>query len=291
MSEPILLDAASGQLVKAVEDNCIALFHQMASVLGGEVEHLGGFGRHTSFPHHPTFKGAWQSRLSPDMADVAIDDTIAWFKRRNVPSFYWWTDASTLPDDLGHRLMLRGFVCRETPGGILRYDIPSTAQGSPVMVADMRQLDESILTRVPDGFRVSEVSSESDLGAFAQVVEAVYPQQPEAARGWADATRHAGIGSVPWKLYIGWLGDEAVATNIVVEGGGIVSLWVIATMPHVRRKGIGSAITLAPLFDWRTKGYQYAGLFASAEGAPVYERIGFERTGTCINRYLWRAQG
>lgn len=291
MSTAILTGASPKQRVQAVEDNIVALFGQMASALGGEVEHLGGFGRHNSFPHHPTFKGAWQSRLSADMADVAIDDTIAWFKRRNVPAFYWWTDANTMPDDLGHRLMLRGFKCRETPGGILRYDIASTAQGSPVMVADMHRLDEAILTRVPEGFRVSEVSSESDLSAFARVVEAVYPEQPEAAWGWADATRHAGLRSAPWKLYVGWLGDEAVATNIVVEGGGIVSLWVIATMPHMRRKGIGSAITIAPLLEWRAKGYQYAGLFASPEGAPVYERIGFQRTGTCINRYLWRAQG
>lgn len=291
MSTAILTDATPKQLVQAVEDNVVALFGQMASSLGGEIEHLGGFGRHATFPAHPTFKGAWRSRLGNDMADLAIEDTIAWFKRRNVPSFYWWTDANTTPDDIGHRLIAKGFICREVPGGILRYDVPAVAQGSPVMVADIRQFDPAILQRPPQDFRVTEVASEADLTAFAQVVEAVYPGQPEAAQGWSDATRYAGIGSAPWKLYIGWLGDEAVATNIVVEGGGIVSLWVIATMPHVRRKGIGSAITIAPLLDWQAKGYQYAGLFASPEGAPVYERIGFQHTGTRINRYLWRNQG
>jgi ribosomal protein S18 acetylase RimI-like enzyme len=79
-----------------------------------------------------------------------------------------------------------------------------------------------------------------------------------------------------------------VACNIVVEGGGIASVWGIATLPETRRKGIGAAITLGPLLDSRAAGYRYAGLFATELGAPVYERIGFRHTGTRINRYMWR---
>jgi hypothetical protein len=37
-------------------------------------------------------------------------------------------------------------------------------------------------------------------------------------------------------------------------------------------------------------GYNYAVLFSTEMGAPVYERIGFHMTDVPINRYVWRNQ-
>jgi hypothetical protein len=287
---PILIEADAARQAQALEDNCVALFRQFAATLDGELVQTAAGGRHLAFPASPAFKGAWRSRLTAENADAAIDETVAWFKARSAPYFHWWTHAGTTPDDLGHRLVAHGFSSRYTDEG-LDPDLPSVEQGSPVMVADMRQFDESLLERTPTGFRVTPARSEADLDAFCAAVDAVYPEMPDVSRAWTDATRHAGIERAPWKLYIGWLGDEPVATNVVTEGGGIVGLWVINTVPSHRRRGIGAAITIAPLLEWRDKGYRYAGLFASDEGALLYERIGFAYTGTRINRLLWRNEG
>jgi GNAT superfamily N-acetyltransferase len=144
---------------------------------------------------------------------------------------------------------------------------------------------------MPPGFTVRPALTGAALDDFCAVVDAVYPDAPDVSRAWTDATRRAGIEDAPWRLYVGRLDGQPVATNIVTVGGGILGLWVIDTVPSQRRKGFGAAVTLAPLLEWREKGYRYAGLFASDEGALLYEHIGFTYTGTRINRLLWRNEG
>lgn len=275
------------QLAQAYEDNMAALFRQFAAVLGGDIEEGDFGGRHCTFPDHLTFKSGWNSRLSPEQADDVIAETVAWFRARGETSFGWWTHGGTTPDDIGFRLLEHGFEPMHPRGG-LDPAIPSTAQGAPVMGIDLRRIDDSVLDKTPPGFHIERVETEADLAAFVRIVDAYFPRPPSIAEAWAAATRHVGAANTPWKLYLGWLDDEPVATNVVSEGGGSVGVWNIATLEQHRGKGIGAAITVAPLLESRALGYRYAGLFASPLGAPVYERLGFQFTGTKLNRYVWR---
>lgn len=290
MTERLTHDMTRLQLAQALEDNYISMFRSFAALLDGDIEETAAGGRHYAFPNLPTFKSAWGTRLTADTVDAAIDETIAWFKARNAPYFNWWTHEGTTPDDLGNRLVARGFLSTEVDGG-LDPAIPSTAQGSPVMVADMWALDYTVTAKAPSGFRITTVKTEADLAAFQDIALAIYPERPNVGESWVSATRYGGVDIVPWTLYIGWLDDEPVATNIIVAGGGIVSLWVVATHEAHRRKGIGAAITIDPLREWVAQGYRYAGLFASSMGEPVYARVGFTATGTRINRLSWRNDG
>jgi GNAT superfamily N-acetyltransferase len=109
------------------------------------------------------------------------------------------------------------------------------------------------------------------------------------AEGWVQSTHEFGIGKTPWRLVLGRLNGQPVASNIVLNGAGVVGLYGIAVTPSERGKGIGAAITLKPILDERDRGgYQYAVLFASLMGAFVYARIGFQLVEVRINRYLWR---
>lgn len=91
-------------------------------------------------------------------------------------------------------------------------------------------------------------------------------------------------------MYVGYLNDEAVATNMLFNGGGVASVYAVATLPSARGQGIGAAITLKPLLKAREMGYGYAVLFSTEMGVGVYERIGFKLTSARINRYLWQNQ-
>lgn len=75
---------------------------------------------------------------------------------------------------------------------------------------------------------------------------------------------------------------------MLFNGAGVVSVYAVATLPAVRGRGIGAAITLKPLLLARDQGYRHGILFSSEMGVPVYERIGFRLTDVRINRYLWR---
>lgn len=284
LTEPHLTGA---QLDRAFEECACDLFRQFAATLGGELDESSQGGRHLSFPSHMMFKSAWRTRLTADTADAYIAETIDWFRSRNVDDFGWWTHAGTAPDDLGHRLVAHGFE-QLSRKSVLDPNVPSTAQGAPVMAADLSTIDESVLNKVPSGFRIERATSEADLQAFQHIISVGFSTAPQVGAAWSDATRHVGADRTPWRLYLGWLDGEPVATNVVTEGGGIVGVWNIATLAAHRGKGLGAAITVAPLLEARAKGYRYAGLFASALGAPVYERLGFQFTGTRLNRFAWK---
>jgi ribosomal protein S18 acetylase RimI-like enzyme len=273
----------------AATDNLVALFGMMARLEGGEIEAMPALGRHHSFPTNPMFKGVWRTRLTDADVEAAIDETIAWYRARNAPYFFWWTDNDTTPRDLGSRLMTRGFLSMEGAQQELSKGIVQTEAGAPVMVMSLADADPSILARVPEGFRIVEVSSSAQLLDFKKVFVDTYEIPEWAGQAWVDATTAFGVGKSPWRMFVGYLGGEPVASNMLVIGGGVASVYAVATVPSAQGRGIGAAITLMPLLDARAQGQAHAVLFSSEEGFPVYRRLGFEDTGMKINRYLWRA--
>lgn len=291
MNDFILTDPNDDELRDAAMANLHALFRAMAGRLsGGELEEHGHLSRHLTFPNNPMFKGVWATRLEPDQVDAAIDETIAWFKARQAPFFFWWTGPGTRPEDLGTRLEARGLLSMEQTMAELTPGMLQTAAGAPVMAADLSQVDEGLMDRTPPGFVIEEVADPRGLRDWKEVVVATYELPEFAGQAWVDAVMALGFGNTPWRMVLGRLDGEAVASNMLFVGGGVASILAVATLPKAQRKGIGAAISLKPLLDARAGGVRFATLWSTEEGLPVYRRIGFRATGARINRYLWRNQ-
>jgi GNAT superfamily N-acetyltransferase len=288
-TETILINPNSADLEAAVEENLFALFRAMTTILpDSELVETDQLSYHLSFPSNPMFKGVWRTHLLASQVDDVIDQTLAWFKARNAPFVFWWTGPGTTPADLGERLMARGLLSMEGQMEELAPGIKQTEAGAPGMVADLSQMNEAVLTQVPPGFTIEVVQDEAALYDFKRVFIDSYEIPEWAAQAWVDATLKAGFGRTPWKMYVGYLNGEAVATNMLFNGGGVASVYAVATVPSARGKGIGAAITLKPLLEAREMGYRFAGLFSTEMGVRVYERIGFKLTNARINRYLWQ---
>jgi ribosomal protein S18 acetylase RimI-like enzyme len=282
-------DAETRRLGIAATDNLVALFGMMARLEGGEVEETPALGRHHSFPTNPMFKGVWRTRLADGDVEAAIDETIAWFKARNAPYFFWWTDDETRPADLGDRLMARGFISMEGAEQELAKGIVQTEDGAPVMAMSLADADPGWLSRTPPNFRIEPVDTPARLLDFKKVFVDTYQIPEWAGQAWVDATTAFRVGKSPWRMVVGYLEGQPVASNMLVIGGGVASVYAVATTPAAQRQGIGAAITLKPLLDARDEGQTHAVLFSSEPGHPVYRRIGFADTGMRINRYMWRA--
>ena len=288
-TDHILTHATDRELGLAVFENLHALFRAMATGLEGEVDESESLSRHISFPTNPMFKGVWSARLASDTADSAIEETIAWFKQHNAPYFFWWTGPQTTPADLPQRLQTHGLIDMAEQQKELAAGIKQTELGAPCMVAELGKMNESVLNKIPKEFQIREVSTESDLYDFKKVFVETYQIPEWAGQAWVDATLKIGIGKTPWRMFVGYLNGNSVATNMLFNGGGVASVYAVATIPSAQGKGIGAAITLKPLLEARDKdGYKYGVLFSTEMGIKVYERIGFRLTDVRINRYLWR---
>ena len=288
-TEKILIEATDRELGLAVFQNLYALFRSMAGALGGELAEGNNPSRHFSFPTNPMFKGAWNARLTNENADQAIEETIEWFKAHDAPFFFWWTGPESTPADLPQRLQAHGLIDMAEQQKELAAGIKQTELGAPCMVAELSKMNEAVLTKTPAGFVIKEVQNESHLYDFKKVFVGTYEIPEWAGQAWVDATLKIGIGKTPWRMFVGYLNGNSVATNMLFNGGGVASVYAVATVPSAQGKGIGAAITLKPLLEARDKdGYKYGVLFSTEMGIKVYERIGFRLTDVRINRYLWR---
>jgi GNAT superfamily N-acetyltransferase len=289
-SDAPLVEATDAQLGVAVEHNLHELFRAMARGLQGAVcEETPALCRHLAFPTNPMFKGVWQTKLREQDADRAIDETIAWFQDRGAPYFFWWMGPTSSPGDLGRRLTKRGLLDMAEQQQALASGIIQAEAGAPCMALELAHANEALPTAVPHDFVIDEVRSEADLADFKAVFVESYGIPEFAGQGWVDATQTIGIGQTAWRMFVGRLAGRPVATNMLFCGGGVASVYAVATLPQARGKGIGAAVTLAPLLEARQQGYRHAVLFSTEMGVRVYERIGFRCVPGRINRYLWRA--
>ena len=239
-----------------VEANLFALFRAMVDVCGGELLASPTGCRHLAPLPNPLFAGAWAT--APDPTPDQLAETIAWFDARGCPAWFWWQP-----------------TFEAAPHGLTEPEPGGTA----VMEADVAALDPTL----PLGVAVDEVLTDADAEAFVDVLVAAYRAPPAYPRSWIDATRRAGFGRAPWRLWLAREHGVPVATNITFDGAGVVGLFAVGTVPKARGRGLGGAVTVAPLL---AEGSRRAVLFASPDGERLYERLGFLRTGQRIRRHL-----
>ncbi|WP_141620414.1 GNAT family N-acetyltransferase [Myxococcus sp. AB036A] len=209
-----------------------------------------------------TFNVVCRARLERHEADARIAAAVSHFRDKAFP-FAWWVGPDAAPEDLDARLSAHGLVNAEQELG---------------MSMDLSRLPG--LTR-PSGLSIRRAEDEHTLADFARVVAANWePADPHVLDFYARTAHVALAPDSPIRFFVGYLDGEAVAASECHHAWGVAGLYSVATVRHARRRGIGAALTLAPLLDAREAGYRTATLQASAQGQGVYSRLGFVPQGT-----------
>jgi ribosomal protein S18 acetylase RimI-like enzyme len=208
-----------------------------------------------------TFNVVCRTRLRERDADAGIDAAVEHFRAVSRP-FAWWVGPGALPEDLDARLTARGLKRAEQEAG---------------MAADLSRLPALTL---PAGLVIRRVSTEREMADFARILAHNWePMDPNVVDFYTRTARAALAPDSPIRCYVGYLDGVPVATSECHLAHGVAGLYSVATLKAARRRGIGGALTLAPLLDAREAGYRTATLQASAEGEGVYARLGFEARG------------
>lgn len=204
------------------------------------------------------------ARFAPADADRRIREISAAYAARGT-GFLWWLAPFHTPDDLGERLLRAG----------LRFE--GTA---PAMAIDLEALPRH--EAIPPGLEIVPVLDEATLREFVAVLAAEMGV-PDGAPNPAARHHAALLQTIPLTLasepvplrYLGRIDGRPVASSRISIGGGVAGLYAVATLPDVRGRGIGRAMTLAALDAGRALGYRIGVLQASDSGLPVYRRLGF----------------
>jgi hypothetical protein len=152
------------------------------------------------------------------------------------------------------------------------------AESEVAMAADLDALP--LVDLLPRGLHIEPVRTAEQVRQFATILAPSQTPPDLAVLEFYEMVSPLLLApGCPLRLYVGYIGLDAVATAEVTIGGGVVGLYNISTLETHRRQGIGSAITVRPLLDARAGGYKTAILQASPAGQGVYTRLGFRATG------------
>lgn len=261
-------DFSAAALAQAIADNGAEFLLGMGRAGGGEERDdrlrwiIGG----SPIDYHNAVVAA---RL--DAADVSAEvaASIACMQRHLVPGS-WHVGPGMTPPDLDQRLVDHGFCYAGDDIG-MAVDLSALRPEPP-----------------PPGLAIGRVTTPGDLADWVGTLGKGFGEGPAEA-GWVGMIfARLGLSNPHWRHYLGRLDGVPVATATLFLGAGVAGIYFVFTVPETRSRGIGGAMTLAPLLEARALGFRIGVLGASLMGEPVYRRLGF-RDYCRIGLFEWQA--
>ncbi len=269
--DDVLTDLSAPALIRAIKSNLLEFFcylHRSAQT-DSYADRL--LIRWRTRLYHPWFNGVLALQLPSDEYRQHIEHAITYFKSHGVSTFTWWLDPDLPIADWQRYLLPYGF----------RYD-----HNTPGMAVDLQMLRED--TGAPSTLKIVPVENQADLKTWAHVFINGY----ELPAAWEEAFLDlmTGIGlDQPVRNYLGYLDGEPVATSNLFLAAGVAGIQCVATLPKARGRGIGAALTLAPLLEARVMGYRAGILQSSDMGFKVYQRLGFQKLCD-VDNFYWTSE-
>ncbi len=222
----------------------------LGSSLSGEV--VESHGLHIASCGFParTFNLAW---LKPPFGELegSIRRATEYFGARKLP----------------FRFMVRSQFEAECAEGLRAAGLHEAARVPGMVLAPIR---DGAVPR--DDLSVREVRGDEDLVRYQETAFAGFGFPATSGRLFLTG-RLLAMPNV--RLYLGLVEGRPVCTSALCATGPVAGIYWVATLPDLRGRGLGEAITWSAVRGGIQLGCGFASLQASALGRPVYARMGF----------------
>ena len=260
-------DTSSAGMAAAIEANIVETSSLFGRVPGTELHDEDPDLRFyvTAGVPSPLFNHVYLTRLPQEDPDARIGEIRHHYAARRLP-FMWSVGPFSRPSDLGSRLESHGL---------------RRAEQLPGMAADLQALNEGIPP--PTGLTIERVGDAEVLREYVEVARVGFEMPEFVTEALFEACSVLGLAEEnPFGHYVGRLGGEVLATASLSLAAGVAGIFNVVTLPKARRRGMGTALTLAALRDARERGYRVGILQSSAMALGAYRRLGFEQYSTYL---------
>jgi GNAT superfamily N-acetyltransferase len=207
--------------------------------------------------------------LPSEGLDDLIEGALAHFRGLNIRRLSWVGREGVPHAEMKRTLLAHGLTFRETYATEMAVDLSSLPE-------DLPELPGLRIAPVVDGFSLKQWIHIASIG---------FRIGEEFEEAWYELFADA-IYDQRFRTYLALLDGKPVGTSQLFVSEGVAGIYNVTCIPEARGRGIGSAVTLAPLLEARKLGYRIGTLQASKQGYSVYRRLGFQDFGN-LSVFLW----
>jgi len=202
------------------------------------------------------------SQLPEDKIENLFEEAMLRFAELNVTRASWLIEENARAENIKNQLVARGLKLRDA--------------FAVEMAADLGALPNNLL--LPDGLSIIQVKNRATLKQWIHVASRGFGVAEKDENAWCDLFDKV-VFAPPFHTYLAVLNGKPVATAQLFTHEGVAGIYNISCLPEERGRGIGTAVTMAPLLEAHKLGYRVGILQASQLGLKVYTKLGFQEYG------------
>ena len=268
----ILKNPNQSKIEHAIEFNLYKLVRSMSTIDLEDMvyEETDEFFRYSTGIPFFLFNAVIESHIPSEVVIQKIKENITFFEKRQVP-FLWVIGPSSSPKNMGELLIKNGFALDKQPG--MAYNLK-------ILDAEREALNK---------VEIIKVENVETLKAWNDVVLTGFALPKDLLSDFFyKAFSFKLLNDTPSASgFLAYYEGNPVASSLVCYEAGVAGIYNVTTLEGARGKGIGTAITLAPLIEAKKLGYEIAILQSSEMALSMYKQMGFKEYCQ-IEWYVWQ---
>lgn len=260
------------EINRAIEDNLYNFWRTCSKIDNKNVKFTENENFYRFSAGIPIFlvNGVLDTKIPSEIAEETISGIFQSFKHDMLP-FNWVVGPSSKPSNLRELLLLKN------PS--FKVDLPGLALNLNGLSNEIKDLPNITTVKVQD-IETFKQWTEVILNAFEIPMDLLYDFY---VNSFSSVFLN---GTSTINAYLSYFNEKPAACSIGFYGSGVIGLYGIATLKEARQNGLGSAVTLAPLYEAKILGYEIGILHSTEMGLKLYKKLGFKEY-IQIERFVW----